>query len=264
MNLVVKNLSFHYPSNQVLHDVSFSVGYNECVAILGTNGVGKSTLLKCLNGILKFQKGEVFIGGCNLQSISRNNLAQKVGYVSQNSRFSETSVFDAILLGRKPYIKWDVTKADLELVGSIMERLSLSQYAMRSVTQLSGGETQKVAIARALAQQPEILLFDEPTSNLDLKNQLEVITLIKDIVRENHISAVVTMHDLNLALRFADKFVMMKNGRIFSAGDRRILTRDNILEVYGVEVDVVNYQGTSVVVPVLKKVEPFLQVCNNA
>ncbi len=249
MNLEVTNLSFHYPSNQVLNDVKFSVNRSECVAVLGTNGVGKSTLLKCINRILRYQEGDVSMCGDNIHSLSRNELAKRVGYVSQSSNFSETTVFDAILLGRKPYIKWDVMDSDLKLVQGIMERLSLSQYAMRTVTHLSGGETQKVAIARALAQQPEILLFDEPTSNLDLKNQLEVIELIKSIVKENNVSAVVTMHDLNLALRFADKFIMMKGGRIYAAGGHEILTSENIKAVYDVDVAVEQYNEKLVIIP---------------
>ena len=217
--------------------------------ILGTNGVGKSTLLKCMNRILTYQSGSVSMCGDDICTLSRNELAKRVGYVAQSSRFSETTVFDAILLGRKPYIKWDITDSDLKLVQGIMERLSLSQYAMRTVTHLSGGETQKVAIARALAQQPEILLFDEPTSNLDLKNQLEVINLIKSIVKEGNVSAVVTMHDLNLALRFADKFIMMKSGRIYAAGGREILTAENIKAVYDVDVVIERYQEKMVIIP---------------
>jgi iron complex transport system ATP-binding protein len=249
MNVEITNLSFHYPSNQVLDDVMFSVGRKECVVILGTNGVGKSTLLKCMNRILRYQSGSVYMRGDDICSLSRNELAKRVGYVAQSSLFSETTVFDAILLGRKPYIKWDITDADLKLVQGIMERLSLSQYAMRTVTHLSGGETQKVAIARALAQQPEILLFDEPTSNLDLKNQLEVISLIKSIVKEGNVSAVVTMHDLNLALRFADKFIMMKGGRIYAAGGREILTSENIKAVYDVDVVIEQYREKLVIIP---------------
>ena len=249
ISLEVKNVCFQYPSIKVLDDLVFSVEKNECVAILGTNGVGKSTLLKCLNRILKMQSGDVFVDGDTIRNMDGNTLAQRIGYVAQNSQFSETTVFDAILLGRKPYIKWDIVESDLELVQNLMERLSLSPYAMRLVTELSGGETQKVAIARALAQQPDILLFDEPTSNLDLKNQLEVISLIKQIVLEHEISAVVTMHDLNLALRFADKFIMMKDCRIYAAGDRNILTTENIRAVYGVDVAVEIYNGTPVVIP---------------
>ncbi len=250
MNLEVKNLCFQYPSNDVLNDVTFSVKRNECVAILGTNGVGKSTLLKCLNRILRSKSGDVLVNRDNIQTMDSNTLAQKIGYVAQTSQFSETTVFDAILLGRKPYIKWDVTDNDLKLVQDIMDRLSLSKYAMRMVTHLSGGETQKIAIARALAQQSDVLLFDEPTSNLDLKNQYEVIRLIRDIVSENNISAVVTMHDLNLAMRFADKFIMMKDGKIFAAGERNVLTAENIGDVYGIDVVVENYGGTPVVIPI--------------
>lgn len=253
INLEVNGLCFQYPCHKVLDGITFSVGRNECVAILGTNGVGKSTLLKCLNRILRLNTGEVSVSGSDIRSLDGNALARKIGYVAQSSRFSETTVFDAILLGRKPYIKWDVTDADLKLVQKIMERLSLSGFAMRTVTELSGGEMQKVAIARALAQRPDVLLFDEPTSNLDLKNQLEVIDLIRSIVDESHISAVVTMHDLNMALRFADRFIMMKDGRIYATGGCGVLTQENIRAVYGVDVTIAEQDGMPVIIPLNKK-----------
>ena len=249
MILKVNNLSFSYTEKPVLQTFSFSIGKGDCIAILGTNGVGKSTLLKCLNRILKPTAGAITINETNINDMASNNLAQEIGYVSQTNQFSDVSVFDAILLGRKPYIKWDVTKNDLEIVQDILKRMELSEYALRPVTQLSGGEMQKVAIARALAQQPNVLLFDEPTSNLDLKNQLEVIQLIKEIVEEQGISAMVTMHDLNLALRFANKFIMMKDGKLFAVGGQEIITEESIKEVYGVSVALIDHNKTPVVVP---------------
>ena len=249
MTLEVRDLSFCYTRSHILNGVSFSVSRGDCVAVLGTNGAGKSTLLKCLNRILRHQAGEVLIGDVSVNTMDGNTLARQVGYVAQNNRFSDTTVFDAVLLGRKPYIKWDVTRYDIELAESVLTKLSLSAYAMRSVDELSGGETQKVSIARALAQQPDVLLFDEPTSNLDLKNQLEVIRIIQEIVLENNISAVVTMHDLNLAMRFANKFLMLKNGEIYAAGGREVLTATNIKAVYGVDVSVETYNGREVIIP---------------
>lgn len=247
--LEVENLSFDFPTKAVLKEVSFTLHGGDCVAVLGTNGVGKSTLLKCLNRVLHHKEGRVAVDGECVKTMTRNSLAQKIGYVAQRNEFSHTTVFDAVLLGRKPYIKWDITQEDIHLVQGIIEKMSLSSFAMRNVNQLSGGEMQKVAIARALAQQPTILLFDEPTSNLDLKNQLEVIKLIKSVVTGSNLSALVTMHDLNLAIRFADQFIFMREGRIFAAGGRDILTEENIRKVYQVEVDIHYHKGTPVVIP---------------
>ncbi len=250
MNLVIEDLSFQYPGRKVLNNISLSLGKGECLSILGTNGVGKSTLLKCINRILKQQSGKVIVMGEDVRGLSGNDLAKRIGYVSQRNTFSLSSVFDAVLLGRKPYIKWEVTKQDLEIVHNVMKSLGLEDFALRNVDELSGGEAQKVAIARALAQQSDVLLFDEPTSNLDLKNQLEVISIIKNIVKERQISAIVTMHDLNMAFRFADKFIFLKRGKIFDAGDIRIVTEENIRSVYGVPVEIRFHNDIPVVIPV--------------
>ncbi|MCT4564771.1 MAG: ABC transporter ATP-binding protein [Maledivibacter sp.] len=250
MILSVQGLSFKYPSLKVLKDVSFSVEKGECIAILGTNGTGKSTLLRCINRILEPQKGTVFIGKNDIQKLKQSELAQKIGYVSQSNNSFRTTVFDAILIGRKPYIKWDVTKKDLNIVNKIINILGLEKYSLRYIDELSGGEFQKVLIARALAQEPDILMFDEPTSSLDLKNQLEVIYIIKEIVKRKNISALVTIHDLNLALRFADKFIFLKDGKIFAAGGIEIMTSKNIEQVYSVPVKVEHLKYTTVIVPV--------------
>ena len=249
MILTVNDLSFQYPGHEVLTDIGFSVGKGECLAILGTNGAGKSTLLKCLNRINPLKNGQVTIGGTDLKSFGRHDLAKRIGYVSQSTQFTRSTVFDAVLLGRKPYIKWDITQADLDIVESVLESLHLKEFSMRYVDELSGGEVQKVTIARALAQEPDILMFDEPTSNLDLKNQLEVIQIIKQIVSEKQISAIVTMHDLNLALRFADKYMMIQNGSVFAAGGAEILTAENIAQVYAVDVSIEYYNQKPVIIP---------------
>jgi iron complex transport system ATP-binding protein len=144
----------------------------------------------------------------------------------------------------------DATKHDLDIVHGVMESLELQDFALRYVDELSGGEMQRVAIARALAQESDVLMFDEPTSNLDLRNQLEVIGIIKNIVRKRHISAIVTMHDLNMALRFSDKFILMKGGEIFDAGNIRVVNEENILAVYGVPVVIDFKHNIPVVIPV--------------
>lgn len=249
MILSVQGLRFTYPSRQVLDEISFSVDKGDCLAVLGTNGVGKSTLLKCLNRILKPQSGTVFIKKDELSSLGRTELARKLGYVSQKQEIVRCTVFDAVLLGRTPYIKWDVNQKDLEVTEKVLRMLELERFSMRYLDELSGGELQKVVIARALAQEPEVLLLDEPTSNLDLKNQLEVVGIIKKVVRTQKIAAVVTMHDLNLALRFANKFLMLKNGTIFAAGGMDIMTPENVESVYSVPVTIERCREVPVVVP---------------
>ena len=250
MILSVQGLEFSYPSNKVLKDVSFSIKKGECLAILGTNGTGKSTLLKCINRILKPQKGAVLIDKSDVQKLNQTDLAKRIGYVSQSNQSFRTTVFDTVLIGRKPYIKWDVTEKDLNIVNRAIEMLGLQEYSLRYIDELSGGELQKVIIARALAQEPKILMFDEPTSSLDLKNQLEVISIIKDVVKNKKISALVTIHDLNLALRFADKFILLKEGKIYAAGGIEIMTSHNIESVYSVPVKVENLSSRMVVVPI--------------
>ncbi|MFZ6030797.1 MAG: ABC transporter ATP-binding protein [Chloroflexota bacterium] len=249
MILSVRGLKFHYPGRPVIEDASFSVAQGELLAVLGTNGTGKTTLLKCLNRILKPAAGVVLIGNESVASLSRNALAQRIGYVEQQRSGLPATVFNTVLLGRKPYIRWDITHRDMEIASQALETLGLSDYALRYLDELSGGELQKVIIARALAQQPEILLMDEPTSSLDLKNQLEVLRLIRQVTRQRGIAAVAALHDLNLALRFADRFLLLKDRSIYAAGGREIITPENIESVYSVPVAISAHNGNPVIIP---------------
>lgn len=249
MKLEVKNLCFSYGIHEVVRDVSFTAEQGEVIAVLGVNGVGKSTMIKCVNRINKQKSGTIFVDGKPVSEMKDLELATEIGYVAQNCEFSDGTVFDAVLLGRKPFIKWDVTDRDLKIVQDVLGMLSLEEYAMRNVLELSGGERQKVAIARVLAQQTPVLLFDEPTSNLDLKNQLKVLEIIRRIVKEKHLTAVITIHDLNLALRYADKFLAMKDGQVYGFGESEIVTEEMIQQVYGVTASLMEYKGHKVVVP---------------
>jgi len=249
MILSVNGLKFKYPDRLVFQDIDFSVEKGECLAVLGTNGVGKSTLLKCLNRILKPQSGTVYVQKDEIFKLSRTELAQKVGYVAQKHESAGITVFDAVLLGRKPYIKWDAGPKDLEITRRVLKLLELDDYSLRHLDELSGGELQKVVIARALAQEPDLLLLDEPTSNLDLKNQIEVVGIIKKVVKSQQIAAIITMHDLNLAIRFADKFIFLKNGTVFAAGGIEIITPENIERVYSVPVTIERFRNIPVVLP---------------
>jgi len=253
MILELKNIEFSYNGSPVLRGIEFGVRKGELISILGVNGAGKSTLLKCINGILKPQKGEIFIDHINIKRASRTEIAKVLAYVPQRSEQNFITVFDAVLLGRKPYIKWDVTKNDIEITERVLSILGLKKLSLRYINELSGGEFQKVVIARALVQQPKVILLDEPTNNLDPKNQFEVMDIIKNISKRKGISSVIVMHNVNLALRLSDRFVLLKEGKVFAEGGLEIITKDNIEKVYGIPVTVENIRGITVVLPYGKK-----------
>lgn len=253
MILELKNIEFSYNGSPVLRGIEFNVKKGDVVSILGVNGAGKSTLLKCINGILKPQKGEIFIDHTNIKKTSRTEIAKALAYVPQRSEQSFITVFDAVLLGRKPYIKWDVTKNDIEITERVLSALGLKKLSLRYINELSGGEFQKVVIARALVQQPKVILLDEPTNNLDPKNQFEVMDIIKEISKKKGIASVIVMHNVNLAVRLSDRFVLLKEGKVFAEGGLEIITKDNIEKVYGISVTVENIRGITVILPYGKK-----------
>jgi len=249
MMLSVNEVSFQYRSVPVLEAVNFKVVCHEVVSILGPNGVGKTTLLKCMNAILKARQGAIYIDGENVLDLPSMEIARRIGYVAQKSETSRTTVFDAILLGRRPHIVWKVTEHDLRLTNAAIMRLNLQKLSLRYINELSGGELQKVSIARALVQEPRVLLLDEPTSSLDLKNQIEILQTIREVIATHEVSAVMTMHNLNMALRFSDKFIFLKDGTVFAAGGPDMITPDIIETVYGVPVEIETHRGAPVVIP---------------
>jgi len=240
MKLEIRGIQFSYSSVPVLKDVSLRVGEGEVLSLVGPNGSGKTTLLKCINRILRPKKGTILLNGNDLKNMDLKGLARSLGYVPQSSPNTfPLTVFEMVILGRKPYVHWKLTEKDKWVVFDILRLMELDDLGLRMFGELSGGERQKVLIARALAQEPEVLLLDEPTSNLDLRHQLEVLELITNIVREKRLSAVMAIHDLNLASRFSDSIVMLRKGRIHAAGrGKGVLTTENIREVYEVEVKV--------------------------
>ncbi len=246
--LNVENISFHYRGGpEVLRDISFSLEEGQFLAILGNNGAGKSTMLKCFNQILQVGGGHVWMDGEDLLALSHREVARRVAFVSQNIPSTQMTVHDVVMLGRRPYMRWGFTEEDHRIVHDAMDRLNLSPLRGRFLNELSGGERQKVMLARALAQQPRVLLLDEPTSSLDIQNQYQVLDIVRDICRSSAITAVVVIHDLNLALRFCDRFLLLKDGRVYRSGDSSILDRQALREVYGVEAHVVNVEGKSIV-----------------
>jgi iron complex transport system ATP-binding protein len=244
----IKHLSYHYKGYpQVLNDVSFDIEPGKFLAILGNNGVGKSTLLKCFNHILKPDAGDVLLDGQNLLKMSGREVAKQVAFVSQSVPSTQMTVHDVVMLGRRPYMKWGFTPEDHAIVHEAMDRLGLNAMRGRFLGQLSGGEKQKVMLARALAQQPKALLLDEPTSALDIQNQYQVLKIVRDICHKDNMVAVVVIHDLNLALRFCDHFLLLKDGKVYRHGDRSILDSTALKEVYGVDAKVVEIEGRHMV-----------------
>lgn len=237
MTLSFHGISLSYGTNQVLYDLSFEFQDAEIVAIVGPNGSGKSSLVRCLNKLVTPQSGEVIVGGEKVYGMHAREVAKIFGYVPQN--FQDTfpaTVIDTILMGRKPYATWRSGKSDIMKVTEVMKLLHLEQFALRYHSELSGGQRQKVMIARAFAQESKVLLFDEPTSQLDIKHQLEIMDLVKETVRMKKILAILVVHDLNLASRYADRIIMLKDGRIHAVGDpKNVLTEDNIRAVYDVD-----------------------------
>ena len=244
----VKNLSFHYKGcPDVLKDVSFDMEPGKFLAILGNNGVGKSTLLKCFNHILNPDSGEVFLDGEDLLSMGPREVAKRVAFVSQSVPSTQMTVHDVVMLGRRPYMKWGFTEEDHAIVHDAMHRLDVEDMRGRFLSQLSGGEKQKVMLARALAQEPRALLLDEPTSALDIQNQYHVLKLVRDICHKDQLTAIVVIHDLNLALRFCDRFLLLKDGQVFRYGDRSVLDSEALAQVYGVKAKVVEVEGRHMV-----------------
>ncbi len=250
MILTIDGLSFAYNGSPVLDEVDFTVNAGELLAILGPNGVGKTTLLKCINAIHKPKTGVILLDGKLLNGLSPQQVAQKVGYVAQRCDTARLTVFDAVLMGRKPHIRWKVSEEDLKMVDAALKRLELYSLALRHIDQLSGGELQKVSVARALVQEPRLLLLDEPTSSLDMKNQVAILKMIRRVVDEHRIAAVMTMHDLNTALRFANKFMFLKDGAVFGCGCVEDVTAQMVGDVYGLEVEMHRVNGQPFILPV--------------
>jgi len=246
----VNGINFSYRSRQILNGVSFAVKEDDLVSILGPNGVGKTTLIKCINKVLTPDAGSVFMEGADIHRMSKKDIAKNIGYVAQRSETSKTTVFDSVLLGRKPHFQWDVTEKDIRLAGRVLHLLGLDGLALKYVDEISGGEYQLVQIARVLVQQPRLILLDEPTSSLDLSNQHMIMHLVRNIVKKNHMAAIMIIHDLNLAIRHSDKFVLMKDGMIYSVGGHEIITPENIKAVYNIEAYVESVRGIPVVIPI--------------
>ncbi len=237
--LTVENLSFAFGEKQILKGVSFSANSGEITALLGINGAGKTTLLKCVNDIYTPSGGQIQYNGKNLHHMSATERSKLIGYVPQSyiPQF-EINVFDMVMMGRIPFLKFKIGQKDKEIVFDILERLKLTDFAFKPLAEMSGGERQRVFIARAMAQQPKILLLDEPTNNLDMRMQLDALQQIKRLVEDAGIICLLIIHDLNLTTMFCEQAVLMHQGELYANGKPvDVLTAETVQSVYGVQIE---------------------------
>lgn len=238
MRLVIQGVCFSYGGSDVLADVTFEASDGEIIGVIGPNGSGKTTLLKCINRALSPRIGTVLIDGRDYSELTRREIAGNIGVVPQNSVVSfPFTVLDIVMMGRTPSMERfeRESEKDLEIVKKAMEVTNVVELADRTMDQISGGEKQRVVIARALAQKPKILLLDEPTLHLDVNHQLEILDLIRKLARSEKLTVIIVSHDLNLASRYCEKLILMNAGKIAASGEvTEVLTEKNIESVFKV------------------------------
>jgi len=280
----VENLTLSYEKNLVLNNINFSIKKGSVVTLVGPNGCGKTTLLKIINGFLRQNEGTVYIDSRNIEEIANLELARILGHVSQMHKSSfPFSVLDVVLTGRMPYISMFSTpgKEDIEKAYLVLEFMGIAHFARRPYTRISGGERQMVMIAKALAQEPDFLLLDEPTSFLDLKNQIHVLKTIISLAKTRNITVLMTLHEPNHALLFSDEIILLRKlhglenanfssrhehspdafpekedilafpeeNIVSSGAPEKVMTPEKIKEAYGIDVEVLEHKGKRIIVP---------------
>ena len=245
----IKGLSFRYSrfSREVLSGVNLTLDDGEIGILLGKNGSGKTTLFRNILGINRPKGGSILFDGKDITRLSRREKARLIAYVPQHIHFGELSVYDSIMLGRISYFGLSAGQEDIAAVNNIIDEMGLSQIADRNAEELSGGEKQKVAIARALAQEPKLLLFDEPTGNLDIANEQLIIKESKKLSKENGISILSSLHDPNEAIDLGDRFFFLKDGKVAVSGGNDVFTEETIKEIYDADVRITEIEGRKII-----------------
>ena len=252
MSLSVQNISFSYGSNQVLQDISFEINKGEFWAVIGPNGVGKSTLFRCILGLLQPANGSVSIDGCDINTMSRKVLAQRIAYIPQIHRpVFGYSVRDTVLMGTTRYLSaFEQPKAaQVEKANSVLRMLEMEDIAEKNYATLSGGQQQMVLIARALAQDAEILVMDEPTSALDYGNQMKILALLRTLAQRGY-SVVVSTHNPQHALDFSEKTLALAPDKSSVQGKAEaVIDKELMARLYNMEVEFVSAEGRKILVP---------------
>jgi len=247
--LKVDNLYFRYSKagRSVLNGASLELKQGQIGILLGKNGSGKTTLFKNILGIERPESGHIRFDGEDLLKMKRRDRARRIAYVPQHIHFGDLTVLDSVLMGRISYFGMKAGREDYEAVEKILEDMQLTGFAYRSAEALSGGEKQKIAIARAMAQEPKLMIFDEPTGNLDMANEQLIIEEARKLAREKNIAVLSSLHDLNQALSFGDRFFFLKNGVVAHAGGREIITPETVKDAFDVDVRIREIDGQTVI-----------------
>jgi len=255
--LFIRNVCYSYePPVWALKDVCLDIDAGCFFGIIGPNGSGKSTLLRCISGNLKPQRGGVFLGGQDVSALSVREVARRMALVQQHSSLEyDFTVGDIVLTGRNPYIKrWRGESAqDYAMMNDALKTAGIPHLKDRPITALSGGEWQMMILARALCQQADIMLLDEPVTGLDIRHQVSIMGTVKRLAKQRGISVVCVLHDLNLALSYCDGLALLSKGEVFASGKpEEVLTKHNIESVYGTGVTVLRHDGKMYILPEMK------------
>ncbi|HEY9061701.1 MAG TPA: ABC transporter ATP-binding protein [Pseudobacteroides sp.] len=237
--ITIEKLNWVYGHNKVLDDISLTIYEGGVYGIIGPNGSGKTTLLKNMARCLMPEKGSIHLNEKDLTQFSNNTLAKEIAYVPQSTDMEfEFSVMDMVLMGRSPYIKrfQSESTSDINIAENAMKVTNTWHLRDKNINMISGGERQRVIIARALAQKTNIMLLDEPVSQLDIHHQIEILDILKRLSMDKKVSVILSLHDLNMAAQFCDKLILMDKGKIFKEGlPHDIIKEDIVYSVYGVK-----------------------------
>ena len=252
----VKNISFSYDGIQnAIDDINFSVEQGEIISIIGPNGSGKSTILKCISGYIRPHQGEVIVQNRNINDYSAKEIAKEMSLIQQHFALDyDFTVMQVVLMGRNPHIKrlQSESEADYDIANDALKKAGIYHLKSRSITSLSGGEWQRMILARALCQQSDIMLLDEPITGLDIKHKVNLMSVITKLSKGNKISAVFVLHDLNLANHYSDRIILLKQGRVYKSGvPNEIMTKENLESVYETPIDIIEYNNKKIITPTI-------------
>ena len=260
-HLKIQNLDWNYGSQRVLNNLNFNIEKGKFYTILGTNGSGKTTLAKIITKSLEIDSDKIFLISEDLSKMNNKQTAKRIATVPQNTIVDfDFSVMDIVLMGRAPYLRrfQSETSYDLEIAKNAMKKTNTWHLKDKKIDEISGGERQRVIIARAITQDTEILILDEPISNIDIHHQIQLLDVLKNLNKEKNITIITILHDLNLAAQYSDEIILLSEGEIVTIGNpQEVLTKEVIKEVYNIKVDMVVNPSTGrpYIIPVFNELK---------